>query len=273
MISAKIILDSINPNGDRLTTMEVVMPRIILAEFNTHRKFSRNSASSRAVSVKKKIEEVRNNPFIPVKWTQNEKGMQGQPVVDEEILEIGKNTWLDARNYAAIFAAYLDIRGFHKQICNRLLEPFLWHTVLVSSTEWNNFFIQRCSPLAEPHMEMVANAMKKALEDSTPVKLLYREWHLPFVYGKPLGEDTTLKTRIKVSAARCARVSYQKHGSDSSWEDDLKIGNYLMTADPPHWSPFEHTARAEAQYWPNGEENKILGNFDGWEQARHTALI
>lgn len=259
MISAKIILDSISPYGDRLTTMEVVMPRIILAEFNTHRKFSRNSASSRAVSVKKKIEEARNNPFIPIVWTQNEQGMQGKPYTDYEFIKSGEETWLNACYEACNSAAVLDKIGFHKQICNRLLEPFLWHTVLVSSTEWDNFFIQRCSPLAEPHMEMVANAMKKALEESTPFQADYENWHLPFM---PEGYEYT-KENIKISAARCARVSYQKHGSDSSWEDDLKIGQSLLNANPPHWSPFEHTAKVLRF------ASHIKGNFTGWEQARH----
>lgn len=259
MISAKIILDSISPYGDRLTTMEVVMPRIILAEFNTHRKFSRNSASSRAVSVKKKIEEVRDNPFIPITWGKNQKGMQSTESLNELDANCAREYWNFSRQEAIKQAYHLEELGVHKQFINRLLEPFLWHTVLVSSTEWDNFFLQRCSPLAEPHMEMVANAMKKALEESTPFQADYGNWHLPFMSE---GYEYT-KENIKVSAARCARVSYQKHGSDSSWEDDLRIGQSLLNANPPHWSPFEHTAKVSRF------AKHIKGNFTGWEQARH----
>lgn len=267
MISAKIILDSISPYGDRLTTMEVVMPRIILAEFNTHRKFSRNSASSRAVSVKKKIEEVRDNPFIPITWGKNQKGMQSTESLNELDANCAREYWNFSRQEAIKQAYHLEELGVHKQFINRLLEPFLWHTVLVSSTEWDNFFIQRCSPLAEPHMEMVANAMKVCLTKSTPILIDSESWHLPFIVwpstNEYLSNYPSNKESIKVSAARCARVSYQKHGSDSSWEDDLRIGQSLLNANPPHWSPFEHTAKVSRF------AKHIKGNFTGWEQARH----
>lgn len=267
MISAKIILDSISPYGDRLTTMEVVMPRIILVEFNTHRAFSRNSASSRAVSISKKIEEVLENPFIPLSWGKNQKGMQSIEELDEVLSETADSYWLESRDASVRQVRNLELLKVHKQFCNRLLEPFLWHTVLVSSTEWDNFFIQRCSPLAEPHMEMVANAMKVCLTKSTPILVGSESWHLPFIVWPSTNEYKSNypdnKESIKVSAARCARVSYQKHGSDSSWEDDLKIGEFLLNANPPHWSPFEHTAKVSRF------ANHIKGNFTGWEQARH----
>lgn len=282
MISAKIILDSISEDGARITTMELVMPRIILAEFNTHRAFSRNSASSRAVSVEKKIREVRENPFIPLKWTRNKKGMQGENNFTKEQEEDFKDVWKEASKSAVAYADHLNYKSLHKQVVNRLLEPFLWHTVLVTATEWDNFFEQRCSPLAEPHMEMLAWKMKEVMEWEPPIKLTFGEWHLPFVYGKPLGEDTTLKTRILVSAARCARVSYQKHGVETKWEEDLEIGRKLLAASPPHWSPFEHQAQA---FKPNDCEFKWMektlkykdstntGNFQGWIQARHHKIL
>lgn len=270
MISVKIILDSVSQAGTRITTMELVMPRIILAEFNTHRAFSRNSASSRAVSVEKKIREVEENPFIPLVWGLNEKGMQANTIVDKEKAEEGEYQWLWARDKAVGAAQALHTRGFHKQVINRLLEPFLWHTVLVTATEWENFFDQRCSPLAEPHMEMLANKMIRAMEDSIPIVYPSTHWHLPFVDGiyfnRPKHGDS-LQDSILVSAARCARVSYQKHGQETKWEDDLKIGNSLLSANPPHWSPFEH--QAMASFYATDK----YANFTGWQQARHHSII
>ena len=65
MIKAEIIADSLSPQGHRLTTFICVFPRIVLAEFNTHRMLSRNSASSRAIPFNKMLEMVKTNPFIP----------------------------------------------------------------------------------------------------------------------------------------------------------------------------------------------------------------
>ena len=155
MIKAEILADSINPQGDRITTMKVTFPRIVLAEFNTHRMFSRNSASSRAIPFKKMVEMVRENPFIPIAWQKDHKGMQGREYLSEEgeISEVmmAKGMWLEARNKAVSVAKLLhgDIKqnGFPsvtKQLCNRLLEPFMWHTVIVTATEWKNFFKLRC---------------------------------------------------------------------------------------------------------------------------------
>lgn len=269
MINAKIVLDSITTGGARLTTMELVMPRIILAEFNTHRMFSRNSASSRAVSVAKKIEEVRDNPFIPITWGKNQKGMQSTEVLNELDSYTASEYWKYSMQEAIKQAYNLNELGVHKQFINRLLEPFLWHTVLVTATEWDNFFEQRCSPLAEPHMEMLANKMKSCLSCSIPSPIMIGYWHFPFIsnpgnYNKYSGESVEA---ILVSAARCARVSYQKHGSETKWEDDLEIGRRLLDADPPHWSPFEHQAKARIS------SNVFYANFRGWSQARHEGIL
>lgn len=145
MISAKVIADSKNLVGNRITTMVVTMPRIVLAEFNTHRVFSRNSASSRAIPFKKMVKSVEENPFIPIAWQRDHKGMQGtEYVTDENSIILLKNNWLSARNNAVRVATMLHDKGITKQLCNRLLEPFMWHTVIVTSTEWENFFKLRC---------------------------------------------------------------------------------------------------------------------------------
>ena len=145
MIQAKIIADSINPFGHRITTMVVTMPRIVLAEFNTHRMFSRNSASSRAIPFEKMVKSVEENPFIPIAWQKDHKGMQGSDYITD-IKEINDiiEYWLDERDDAIFNATELNTRGVTKQIVNRLLEPFMYHTVIVTAIEWENFFALRC---------------------------------------------------------------------------------------------------------------------------------
>lgn len=143
-IEAKIIADSKNEFGDRITTMIVTFPRFILAELNTHRMFSRNSASSRAIPFEKMVKSVEENPFIPIAWQKDHKGMQGTEYLNEDESAIVKRNWLSARNEAIVKAKELNQDGVTKQLCNRLLEPFMWHTVIITATEFQNFFELRC---------------------------------------------------------------------------------------------------------------------------------
>ena len=144
MIKAEVIADSKNEFGDRVTTMLVTMPRRILAEFNTHRMFSRNSASSRAIPFEKMVESVKTNPFIPMAWMRNHKGMQGTEYLSKRDVEGCRSAYLVARDMAVRQAEHMFERGLTKQECNRLLEPYMWHTCIVTSTEWENFFALRC---------------------------------------------------------------------------------------------------------------------------------
>lgn len=146
MVQAKVIADSKNQFGNRITTMVVTMPRFILAEFNTHRMFSRNSASSRAIPFEKMVKSVQENPFIPIAWQKDHKGMQGtEYLIDEDDIQRAEKDWLNARDYAVEQAVYLsNHHRVTKQLCNRLLEPFMWHTVIISATEFSNFFELRC---------------------------------------------------------------------------------------------------------------------------------
>lgn len=168
MIQAKVIADSKSPQGKRLTTMVVTFPRFILAELNTHRMFSRNSASSRAIPFEKMVKSVQENPFIPIAWQKDHKGMQGSEYFNHNDtfieLEEEKNCirecfirWNEAKNYAIKYAKKLNKLqttigeiGVTKQLCNRLLEPFMWHTVIISATEWENFFALRCPQYQTP---------------------------------------------------------------------------------------------------------------------------
>lgn len=150
MISAKVIADSKNQFGNRLTTIVVTFPRIILAEFNTHRMFSRNSASSRAIPFEKMVESVKNNPFVPIAWQKDHKGMQGIEYLDEMQSDVAKSYWLSAKDRAIEESIDLSKCNVTKQLCNRLLEPFMWHTVIVTASEWENFFNLRCPQYIYP---------------------------------------------------------------------------------------------------------------------------
>lgn len=143
-ISANIVADSISIHGDRVTTFLLTFPRFILPELNTHRMFSRNSASSRAIPFEKMVKMVEEDPFIPIAWQKDHKGMQGTEYFNEEESKSKIKEWLIARDNAVTQAKKLHSEGVTKQLCNRLLEPFLWHTVLLTATEFENFFKLRC---------------------------------------------------------------------------------------------------------------------------------
>lgn len=262
--SAIVVADSLNERGDRrLTTMEVTMHRFVLAEFNTHRVFSRNSASSRAIPIAKRIRSVVDDPAMPLEWGANQAGMQAGELLPAETRAKCIAEWLVARDAAVASVAALDSLGLHKQVANRLLEPFLWHTVIVSSTEWDNFFRQRCSPLAQPEIRLVAEAMRDALAASKPRLLAADEWHTPYV--QPDEEYLwPLSTRQMISVARCARVSYLTHDGRRDVARDVDLYDRLISATPPHASPFEHVARSQRL-----SEAKAPGNFEGWSQLRH----
>lgn len=257
---ASVIADSVSPAGVRLTTLEVTFHRFVLAEFNTHRVFSRNSASSRAIPVHKQIARLVDDPAIPVEFGSNQPGMQAGPALQGEDLEAARKSWLAARDEAVRSAEAMIDLGVHKQVANRILEPFMWHTVIVTATDWDGFWHQRCSPLAQPEIRVAADAMRAAYDASTPASVAAGGWHTPYIREED--GDLDLETAKRVSAARCARVSYLTHDGRRDLEADLTLYDRLVTADPPHWSPLEHVATPSADDPP--------GNFRGWAQLRHT---
>jgi thymidylate synthase ThyX len=274
--SAKVIEDSISTGGVRLTTLVLMYPRFIHAEFMTHRVFSRNASSSRAIPVAKMIEQVRNNPAMPIHWGRNQPGMQARSELEGADLEEVKRSWqLAAKHSASIAEQMSAVYGAHKQVVNRILEPFQFIHVVVTATEWKNFFDLRDHKDAQPEIRELAILMREAMDLSNP-KLLYPgEWHLPFVTHEERQElpDATL---VKLSAARCARVSYNKHdGTAPDFASDIELysqlvvrpytdkrGNVLTESDPIHASPIEHQAT------PLVNAFEWSGNFRGWAQHR-----
>lgn len=305
--SARVILDSIGPNQARLTTFEVTLPRIVLAEFNTHRVFSRNSASSRAIPAKKMRERVANDPFIPKRWPKNQKGMQATEYLEGDDAQHALEHWQGAAAHALATHRHMDESlDVHKAITNRLIEPFLWHTIVFTTTELDNFFALRADPMAQDEIREATELIIEAYEKSTPMQLDAGEWHLPFVTKYDVHKDPhngwfssdvaggqrryfgagTSRSPFedawlywaRISAARCARVSYLTHEGKRDLEEDEKLFDRLVL--PGHMSPLEHPAMAltHAQW----QEDTITavekwafdrippGNFWGWRQFRKT---
>ena len=264
IITAKVIEDSISQHGVRLTTLQLCYPRFIHAEFMTHRVFSRNASSSRAIPVAKMIEQVRNEPAMPIHWGKNQPGMQANEELTGEELANAKEAWLTAAELAATQASILHKIGAHKQVANRILEPFQYMHVIVTATEWDNFFELRDHPDAQPEIHALAIVMKHAFANSRPVILLDGGWHLPYVTRAERAEHGhDIELLLKLSAARCARVSYLTHdGQEPSIEKDVALYERLVGGVPLHASPIEHQAT------PLSEPDMWSGNFRGWLQNR-----
>jgi thymidylate synthase ThyX len=281
MIKAQIVADSLAPSGVRLTTFVLTYPRFIHAEFMTHRVFSRNASSSRAIPVKKQIQEVIDNPVIPLAFTKNQKGMQGGEALDGEAHEKAVAAWLEGRDRAVEVANKLADLEVHKQYANRVLEPWAHITVVVTGTDWDNFFALRCHSAAQPEIHALADQMYGQYVLNKPTNLAEGQWHLPFMskedrpdafayldYGDD-GSNATLKDvdvlMVKRSVARCARVSYKNHdGTNTSVEQDLSLYDRLLGSKPIHASPAEHQAMAV------GDPSVRSGNLRGWVQYRKT---
>ena len=308
-ITAEIIADSINEFGDRITTFIAVLPRIVLAEFNTHRMLSRNSSSSRAIPFKTMVEKVKSEPFIPIKWQKNHPGMQGTEYYTEDDCEETdtSNThktidsldyeWLGARDQAIYHATCLNkVYDVTKQFCNRLLEPFLYQTLIVTATEWENFFALRAHPAAEIHIADLAQKMLYAYNQSTPKELKAGDWHIPFgdkfdiqrlnalmpdsqpMLSREKAREIYNLNKIKIATARCARVSYLNYEGTDDYAKDIALYNRLSSMG--HWSPFEHCAKSMSKEdknlvgLKNSENLHIIngwsGNFKGFIQLRKT---
>lgn len=257
MITAKIIKDSINPHGCRITTYILQYPRFIHSELMTHRMFSRNAASSRAIPIDKMIEDVLTNPAQPIHWGKNQKGMQAYEEISNDDSIKARLIWFEARDLIIEQARKLYFLGVHKQVCNRLLEPFVNIRVLLTATEFSNFFKLRAHHAAQPEIKDLAYKMLGEYETSKPEVLPIGKWHIPFSDKMP--EDIDDETKLKVAIARAARVSYNTFEGVINIEKDIQLYDKLLSEE--HFSPFEHCARCY-----NGES--MFDNFSGWISYR-----
>jgi len=258
MYSVKILKDSLSTAGARLTTWELTYPRFVHAELMTHRLFSRNAASSRAIPVEKLIQRIETDPALPVWWGKNQAGMQAREALSPGAKEHAMARWLSARDEMLTAAKDLAEIGLHKQIANRLLEPWMFITVIMSATEHTNWFKLRCHPDAQPELKWVADEMQKQYEAYKPKWVANGDWHLPLT-GFDGDEELDLQRLKQVSTARCARVSYLTHDGKRDVQKDIELHDQLATSG--HWSPFEHVAVA-------CEKLERHGNFIGWRQYR-----
>lgn len=261
MITAKIIADSVATSGKRITTFELEYPRFIHAEFMTHRMISKNAASSRAIPIETMIKQVLDNPAMPVYWGKNQAGMSANEELTGLCLTVVKELWLSARDQAVLQTKKLADMGLHKQIANRVLEPWSHIKVVATATEWDNFFHLRRHRDAQPEIQALANAMWDIYSTNTPTLKFGDEYHLPYVSTEDL-LMYSLDECIKLSASLCAQVSYRK--SDESLDKALLIYDRLVNSKPVHASPFEHQAT------PSLFASEKSGNFNGWIQYRQT---
>lgn len=315
---AKVIKDSTSPDGARLTTIEATYPRFVHAEMMTHRVFSRNTASSRAIPVEKQLAKVLDDPVLPVYWGANRAGMQASEELTGYEQDRAADLWLEGRDMAVLSVAALvggikalkderlqdmiiDLSSdykfgiadrqlatpLHKQIANRLLEPYLWHTAIITATEWDNFYGLRLHPDAQPEIQRAAQYMYGAYATSKPEEVGYGEYHLPYLHEEDA--DLSLSERIEACIGRCARVSYLTQDGKRDPSKDIELFERLVSGG--HMSPLEHIARpfsesevASREYYRDLirtdsaiedteldlliEASYFAGNFRGWHQYR-----
>lgn len=300
MFRVAVLLDSISPAKKRLTTFRIEAPRVILAELNTHRVMSKSAASSRAVPTATMLKKLRGAPdnshhgriggdYYAPAWGKNQKGMQaGEPLPSQQAKKC-MMAYDRARFVCADAAEEMDAQGAHKQDVNRLLEPFSFVRVIITSSRWSNFFALRTDEAAYPPFRLLARAMYLAYLKSVPQELWYGHWHLPFIreadrataaallvnqdggdagaLGPAQEEELVNLTLCRWSSARCARVSYETFERKlPTPKDDDDLWQKLMAEDIKHASPTEHPARPLGP----GESPALCGNFDGWVQFRKT---
>jgi hypothetical protein len=283
---ARIILDSVGPNGARLTTFELSYPRFVHAELLTHRTFSRNSASSRAIPVEKLLGRIEDDPVIPVFWGSNRAGMQAREELSDFDKCCAETLWRAAVRSGVDFARKLGAMGLHKQIANRAAELGMFITVVVTATEWSNFFALRDHPDAQPELRSIAAKAHALYREYSPQELAAGAWHLPYVtgYDDVPGYDAAealaamdARQACLIAVGRCAAVSYLNQGQRDIKADAARAEKNLVAG---HMSPFEHVAQAmtteewrdygyaAAIEWVTGRVPP--GNLWGWRQFRKT---
>lgn len=281
-------------NGKEIITMELEYPRFIHGEVMTHRMFSRNAASSRAIPVSKMIEQVRTNPAQPVHWGKNQPGMQAKEELEGNVKFTVEQEWKRVAGYSAQCASVMNSLGAHKQIVNRILEPFQTMKTVVTATEWENFYWLRNHEDAQPEIKHLAEVMLEAVSESSAVTLKAGDWHTPYFNGAfgtgcwlSKADTDSLEDALAISSSCCAQVSYRL--LDDSIEKARVVYKRLVESSPVHASPFEHQAspmgttsglygfnndEVPHDYWEDGVTHMDpgykfwSGNFQGWIQHR-----
>lgn len=267
-ISAKIVLDSISPSGKRLTTFELVFPRYMLPELSTHRVFSKNASSSRAIPTQKMVMDAWDNKVLPVRFGKNKKGMQADAEnLNGEALEEAMHIWNKMAATVREGCLRLAELGLHKQWASRPAEWFSTIKIVLSGTEFENFFWLRDHFEAQEEICYLAQAMKIAMNNSDPTLRKPGEWHLPYVSEEELNQ-LGLWDALSVSSSRCARTSYKTHlGVTSSLQEDMDLFKRLVHEgdEPFHASPTEHQA---TPMFAGEFATNLNGNLVGWNQHR-----
>lgn len=294
-ITARIVADSIAPSGKRLTTFEFEYNRWILAELNTHRAISKNSASSRAVPFERMLELITESSAMPVHWGVNQGGMTAKEELSKADIKKAKKLWISTRNSVIKYTKKLYELNLHKQVINRLSEPYSMMKTVASGTNWNNLLWLRDDEDAQPEFRELAVCIRQCLETSVPVKLYGGEWHLPYIktvrvndtliYLDSDDKELTLEEAQQISASCCAQVSYRR--LNETKEKAIEIFGKLFSGRKPHMSPTEHQGTPllygyyknspfEPDTWEDGVthvdkySDLHSGNFTGWIQYRQT---
>ncbi len=302
--SAKIIADSISPDGIRLTTWNLVYPRLVHSELLTHRALGRNSSSSRAIPQARLRKQILDDPAMPVFWGRNQSGMQAREELTGPDLQDAIKDWLYARDQAVLISDHMATTGVHKQIANRVMEPWMYISVIVTATDWENWYHLRDHEDAQPEIAWVANAMHRTIHPSSanavlfahmvtkrdsmpyaadltrdrevaaPTPVDYGHWHLPYTdrgdwmwaidYALRHEMDTTDLMK-RLSVARCARVSYLTHDGEHDPEKDLKLAAQLAAAG--HYSPFDHVATPLSHHVGTNKPFRVA-HLTGWKAYR-----
>lgn len=322
MYYAKILADSIGPADRRLTTWELCYPRMVHAELLTHRTLSKNSASSRAIPAKKMRERIVGDPAVPVFWGKNQSGMRADEELSSDrtkcracngsgevkqftvgggkarythcdvcigvgyILspkELAKDWWQRGLNAMVKHHEEGEYLGIHKQIVNRVLEPWMYIAVILTGTEFENFFALRAHPDAQPEIRHLAELMLEAYRAGKPRILAAGEWHRPLIDFDDVSKGHSEFDLNKIAVGRCARVSYLTHDGKLDPAADIALYDRLSSSKPGHWSPFEHVAQAMTRDQWNAMvlresaaaamqgklfDPSVMGNLVGWKQLR-----
>ena len=270
LYEVKVVEKSINEFGKTLTSFQLKYPRIIHSEFMTHRVFSRNASSSRAIPVKKMIEMVRKTPASPVHWGKNQSGMQANEELQGKDREYAQHLWLEAAEMMANIVEEMMSINVHKQVANRLLEPFQWISVIMTTSYIDNFYHLRSHKDAAPEIKVLSDMMIEADKKTRAKELKSTDFHLPYILDEER-KTYPISELVKFSTARCARVSYLTHDNETPKpEDDVALYERLVGGDPIHASPTEHQARPMTHFALSyGTMKTYNGNFDHtWRQHR-----